>query len=114
VKNAVSLIGWQIPANKKEMTMTQKDQINEIAERAKITKAEATRALLAIRESIVKELMDTGRYHFAGLGTFTARNRKPRLTTIMLGPKKGQKVAVPARKGILFRAAPGFKAAVNP
>ena len=94
--------------------MDQKEQINEIAERAKITKAEATRALQALRESIIKELMDTGRFHFAGLGVFTARDRKARMATIMIGPKKGQKVAVPARKGILFRAAPGFKAAVNP
>lgn len=94
--------------------MTQKDQINEIAVRADITKAQATRALRVIRESIIQELMDTGRYHFAGLGVFTARDRKAWMTTIMKGPRKGKQVAVPARKGILFRAAPGFKQAVNP
>ena len=93
--------------------MMQSEQIQFIAAAAKITKAEATRALKGIRELIIEELMDTGRFHFSGLGVFTARNRKPRLTTITMGPKKGQKVSTPARKGILFRASPAFKSAVN-
>ena len=92
----------------------QQYQIAEIARVAKITKAEATRALKGIRDLIIEELMDSGRFPFAGLGVFTARKRKARMTTITLGPNKGTKVSTPARKGILFRASPAFKAAVNP
>jgi DNA-binding protein HU-beta len=93
--------------------MMQVTQIEEIAVRAKITKAAAKRALQAVRELVITELMDTGRFTFAGLGVFTARDRKARETVVMNGPKKGEKVKVPARKGILFRASPGFKAALN-
>jgi nucleoid DNA-binding protein len=87
--------------------------IEVMASELNITKATAKRALEKMRDLIVEELMDEGRFHFAGLGVFTRRHREARMVNIAKGAEAGTKKEAPARNTVHFKPALALKTAVN-
>ena len=91
--------------------MDQKSLIAEMAGLANITKAEATRALMAIRSVIEREVVRTGRFEMAGVGVF---KRAFRAACQRPNPQHpGEKVQVLEHHTVTFKPSPSLKEAVN-
>lgn len=80
--------------------MTKAELIDEIAEKAKINKAEAERALNAFVEAAKKTLSNKGRFAVSGLGSFTVTRRKARTGR---NPQTGQPMHIPEGKAVRFK-----------
>lgn len=81
--------------------MTKTELVEFIADKADMTKADATRALEAVVEGISTGLKKAGKVTLVGFGTFTAKQRAGRTGR---NPQTGAEVKIPAR------VVPGFKA----
>ena len=81
--------------------MTKAELVQFIAEKADLTKADATRALEAMVEGVTEGLKKEGKVTLVGFGTFTAKKREAREGR---NPQTGQTVKIAAR------VVPGFKA----
>ncbi len=81
--------------------MTKADLIGVIAKEAKITKADATRALDAYVGALTKELKKTGKMGIVGFGTFSVVKRKARQGR---NPQTGKAIKIPAKKVVKFKA----------
>lgn len=84
--------------------------IEEIAADAKISKAEAGRAIDALIAGMIASLKETGRFIMAGVGVFKVKARKARVAR---NPKTGETVQVPERKTVGFRASRKLKDAIK-
>lgn len=89
--------------NKSELT-------EAIAKKAKLTKADAGRALDATIEAITKALRKGGDVSLVGFGTFTVRKRAARVGR---NPQTGEAIKIKASKNVAFKAGKGLKDAVN-
>ncbi len=81
--------------------MTKAELVQFIAEKADLTKADATRALEAMVEGVTEGLKKEGKVTLVGFGTFTAKKREAREGR---NPQTGETVKIAAR------VVPGFKA----
>lgn len=90
--------------------MKKAELVEAIAEKAGLTKADATRALDATFEAITKALKKGERVPVAGFGTFNVSKRKAREGR---NPQTGATVKIPARKAVTFKAGTALKDAVN-
>ncbi len=81
--------------------MTKAELVQFIAEKADLTKADATRALEAMVEGVTEGLKKDGKVTLVGFGTFTAKKREAREGR---NPQTGETVKIAAR------VVPGFKA----
>ncbi len=90
--------------------MKKAELIEAIAEKAGLTKADATRALEATFEVITKALKKGEKVPVAGFGTFNVSKRKAREGR---NPQTGETVKIPARKAVSFKAGTALKEAVN-
>ena len=81
--------------------MTKAELVQFIAEKADLTKADATRALEAMVEGVTEGLKREGKVTLVGFGTFTAKKREAREGR---NPQTGETVKIAAR------VVPGFKA----
>lgn len=90
--------------------MKKAELVEAIAEKAGLTKADATRALDATFETITKALKKGERVPVAGFGTFNVSKRKAREGR---NPQTGATVKIPARKAVTFKAGTALKDAVN-
>ncbi len=81
--------------------MTKACLVEFIAEKAGLTKADATRALEAMLEGVTEGLKKEGKVTLVGFGTFTAKERAARTGR---NPQTGENVEIAAR------VVPGFKA----
>ena len=90
--------------------MKKAELVEAIAEKAGLTKADATRALEATFEVITKALKKGERVPVAGFGTFNVSKRKAREGR---NPQTGATVKIPARKAVSFKAGTALKEAVN-
>ena len=81
--------------------MTKAELVQFIAEKADLTKADATRALEAMVEGATEGLKKEGKVTLVGFGTFTAKKREAREGR---NPQTGETVKIAAR------VVPGFKA----
>ena len=90
--------------------MKKAELVEAIAEKAGLTKADATRALDATFEVITKALKKGERVPVAGFGTFNVSKRKAREGR---NPQTGATVKIPARKAVTFKAGTALKDAVN-
>ena len=88
-----------------------KSQLAEAAaERAGLSKGEATKALDAVLDSITSALQSGEKVSLTGFGTFEVRDRAARTAR---NPQTGQEMQVAASKAPAFKAGKGFKDAIN-
>ena len=88
-----------------------KSQLAEAAaERAGISKGDASKALDAVLETIQSALQNGEKVSLTGFGTFEVRDRAARTAR---NPQTGQEMQVAASKAPAFKAGKGFKDAIN-
>ena len=90
--------------------MNKAEVIREVAKEASITRWAAELAVNWIRDTIVSEVMNTGRFALDGVGVFTLVERAAREGR---NPQTGEAVKIPARKVVKFKPARSFKEAVE-
>lgn len=76
-----------------------------VAEELKVSKAEAARAVNAVLGTIIKGFKK-GRVALPPLGTFTVKKRKARTG---INPLTKEKIKIPARKVVTFKAPKSLK-----
>lgn len=74
------------------------------------TKTEADKIVRAIFETIVKIIVTGEEVRIAGFGVFKIRDRKEREGR---NPRTGEKITIPAKRGVKFRASKDLKEAVK-
>ena len=90
--------------------MNKAQLIEQMAEQAQLTKAEAARALEALLATVTATLARGGDVTVVGFGSFVVEERSARTGR---NPKTGEPVAIPAAKIPKFRPGKAFKDAVN-
>ncbi|MCS6810457.1 MAG: HU family DNA-binding protein [Tepidimonas sp.] len=90
--------------------MNKAQLIDHMAERAQLTRQEASRALEALLEGVTQTLVRGGEVTLVGFGTFVVDERAPRKGR---NPKTGEEVPIPAAKIPKFRPGKGLREAVN-
>ena len=90
--------------------MNKAQLIEQMAEQAQLTKAEAARALEALLATVTATLARGGDVTVVGFGSFVVEERASRTGR---NPKTGEPVAIPAAKIPKFRPGKAFKDAVN-
>ena len=90
--------------------MSKTDLVNYMAEETGLTKADATRALEAMMNGVVKGLKESGKVTLTGYLTFTSKE-KPESTG--RNPRTGEVVPVPARVAVTIKAGSKLKDALN-
>lgn len=86
--------------------MNKTELINEIALLAKISKADAGRALSAITTTITNEVANGGGVQLINFGSFIVRDRATRTGR---NPKTGAIIQIPASKFVAFKAGKQLK-----
>ena len=90
--------------------MTKQNLVNYMAEETGMTKADATRALDAVLNGIVKGLKDEGKVTLTGFCTFTKQHKDARQGR---NPRTGEAVTIPARNAVSIKAGAKLKDAMN-
>ena len=90
--------------------MAKAELVEFMAEKAGLTKADATRALDAFMEGVTKGLKKQNRVALVGFGTFTNKKRAARTAR---NPQTGAAVKIPARNAVSFKVGSKLKEAVN-
>ncbi len=90
--------------------MNKNDLVSYVADHAKLTKAESTRAIDAVFEAITSTLKKKGEVRLVGFGTFLVTKRA---ATEGRNPRTGQKIKIAAANQPKFRAGKALKTAVN-
>ncbi len=90
--------------------MNKAELINAVADKADISKADATRALDAFIEVVGKALKKNEKVSLVGFGTFVVRKRAARNGR---NPRTGAIVKIAASKNPAFKAGKAFKDAVK-
>lgn len=90
--------------------MNKSDLIDAVAAQADLSKADASRAVDAVVDSITKALKKGDKVSLVGFGVFSVRKRAARQGR---NPKTGQSIKIPAGKTPGFKAGKALKDAVN-
>jgi DNA-binding protein HU-beta len=90
--------------------MNKSELIEAIASGAKITKADASRALDATVESIHKALKKGERIGLVGFGSFSISKRAARVGR---NPQTGKEIKIAAKKVVKFKAGADLSGSVN-
>ena len=93
--------------------MNKSDLVAALADRAGMTKADASRTMDALfggRGIIAGALRMDRRVQITGFGTFESKHRKARMGR---NPRTGATIHIPASKTPGFRAGKGFKDAIQ-
>ena len=90
--------------------MTKSELIYVIAEKAGLSKADASKALSATLESVTDALKAGEKVALIGFGTFSVSLRAARTGK---NPQTGEAIAIPASKAAKFKAGQKLKDAVN-
>ena len=90
--------------------MTKADLIAKLAEKASLSKADASRALDAVLESITSAMVAGDKLSLVGFGSFSVTERKERLGR---NPQTGAEIVIPASKGVKFTPGKALKEAVK-
>ncbi|MGO9612753.1 MAG: HU family DNA-binding protein [Dissulfurispiraceae bacterium] len=90
--------------------MTKAELIDKIASLAKISKADAERALNALLDSVKMSLKKGQKVTLVGFGTFSVSKRKARKGR---NPRTGDTIKIPAAKVPKFTAGKAFKDAIK-
>jgi len=90
--------------------MSKTDLVNYIAEEAGLTKADATRAMDALMNGVVKGLKESGKVTITGFATFAAKEKE---ATTGRNPRTGETVQIAARTAVTIKAGSKLKDALN-
>ncbi len=90
--------------------MSKQELVEIIAEKAGLSKADAMRALNATLEGIEAGLKKEGKVALVGFGTFAAKKRAARDG---INPLTKEKLHIPAKMAITFKAGSKLKDALN-
>ena len=90
--------------------MSKTELVELIAEKAGLTKADATRALDAALEGIAEGLKKEGKVALVGFGTFSAKKRAARDG---INPLTKEAIKIPAKTVASFKAGSKLKDALN-
>ena len=90
--------------------MTKTDLIQELAERADLTKRAADDALNALLDIISEQLSQGNKVTLTGFGTFLVRRRAARMGR---NPQTGEPIHIPEQKTPAFRAGSALKDAIK-
>ena len=90
--------------------MTKTELIAAIADKAGLSKSDATKAVAALIDVITKTLKKGGKVQVTGFGSFLVRARKSREGR---NPRTGAKIKIAARKTPAFSAGKSLKDAIN-
>ena len=90
--------------------MKKSELVEVVAEKTGLTKADATRAIDAMFETITEVLKKGDKVPVAGFGTFAVSYRKAREGR---NPQTGEKVKIAARNAVTFKPGTALKEAVN-
>jgi len=90
--------------------MNKTELVSAIAENAGITKADASRALQALIETITTAMSNGDSVSLTGFGTFTVAERAARTGR---NPSNGKALKIAAKKVAKFKAGKGLSQAVN-
>lgn len=90
--------------------MNKNDLIDAVADKAGLTKADATKAVAAVLDSIRDTLAEGKEVRLVGFGTFDVANRK---ASTGRNPRTGEEIAIPASKQPKFKPGKLLKDAVN-
>jgi DNA-binding protein HU-beta len=96
--------------NLKKFNMNKAELIDSIASSAKLTKADAGRALDATIDSIHKALKKGERIGLVGFGSFTVAKRAARTGR---NPQTGKEIKIAAKKVVKFKAGAELAGTVN-
>jgi len=86
------------------------DLIGSVADSAGMSKADASKAVEAVFDSITGSLTSGDEVRLVGFGTFSVANRK---ASEGRNPRTGDKIQIPASKQPKFKAGKGLKESVN-
>jgi DNA-binding protein HU-beta len=90
--------------------MNQGELIEKVSRSASISKAEAERAINAVKGAITDSLRKGGKVTLVGFGTFAISQRKSRRGH---NPFTSESIRIPATKAVRFTAGKQLKEAVN-
>ncbi len=90
--------------------MNKNDLIATVANDTGLSKAEATRSVDSVLDSITKALTGGGEVRLVGFGTFSVVQRK---ASQGRNPRTGEKIQIPASKQPKFKAGKALKEVVN-
>ncbi len=91
--------------------MNKEQLVGKIVEKSGLKKADAVKALAAFQESVTEALKDGDKVQLIGFGTFSVRDRAPRVAR---SPRTGETIQVDASKLPAFKAGAKLRAAVKP
>ena len=90
--------------------MNKGELVDEIAEKAGVTKKQADAVLSAVTDTIIESVSSGEKVTLVGFGSFEARDRKARNGR---NPQTGKKLTIPATKAPAFSAGKVFKGRVK-
>ncbi|MCF6303471.1 MAG: HU family DNA-binding protein [Devosiaceae bacterium] len=90
--------------------MNKNDLASVVAERADISKAEATAAVDAVIDAVTSTLKAGDEVRLVGFGTFSVSRRK---ATKGLNPATGAEIDIPASNQAKFKPGKGLKDTIN-
>ena len=90
--------------------MNKAELIDAISEGAKLSKADAGRALEAALESIHQALKKEERIALVGFGSFTVNTKKARMGR---NPHTGEEIKIDSKKVVKFKAGNDLNASLN-
>jgi nucleoid DNA-binding protein len=94
----------------KEPFMTKKEIARKIAEHSGITQLLALEAVQMVFDGILEALVDEGRIELRNFGVFEVKRRRARKAR---NPRTGEKLSVPERSVVTFKAGREMEARVN-
>ena len=89
--------------------MTKADLINNVADKANLTKKDADMVVNAVIASITESLANGEKVAITGFGTFEVKERAERMGH---NPRNGEAMKIPASKAPVFKAGKALKEAV--
>lgn len=96
-------------AEKKQKSTSKTELILSVSETSGLSKADSTRALEAIMQSIQNELKKHNDVSLSGFGTFSISQREARKGR---NPQTGEAISIPAKKHLKFKAGKTLKEAL--
>lgn len=90
--------------------MNKNDLISRVAQDAKLTKGDASEAVEATLDNIIRALRQGDEVRLVGFGTFSVTNRA---ASEGRNPRTGEKIQIAASKNPKFKAGKALKDAVN-
>lgn len=90
--------------------MNKNELIAAVADQAGLTKADASKAVEAVFDTVTAALKKGDDVRLVGFGTFSVSNRK---ASVGRNPRNGEPMNIPASTQPKFKAGKGLKDAVN-